>query len=277
MMRSVTMLFLLLCITACMVKCAWSAELRTLEWGANPEAVTGYRLYKLPERMLLATTSATVASVPLEVGEVVALAAYTATAESPLSSPVTITATVQTLDKTGWTVAAVSSQETIREASPASKALDGDPVTFWHSEWDALPPHYLAIALPRAATVSRLDYLPRQDGNANGRIQAYEIQASNDGQDWQSWSAGTWADDATLKTATLPLRSIRYFRLWGNERFAAAAEINLRGTYEPEPPATVRTTIQRGSDLKGWTDTSTFAEFQITDPAEFYRLKIERP
>lgn len=255
MMRSFAMLFLLLCITACMVKCsgAWGAELRTLEWDANPDTVDGYRLYKLPERMLLASTSNTMATVPLEVGEVVALTAYNVPGESGLSDPLTITAPLPMLARAGWTATA-SSAEAVGENTPASNSIDGNPATIWHSQWDALAPHYLAVALPRPATVSRLDYMPRQDGNANGRILAWEIQSSADGIDWQAWASGTWTNDSSEKSASLPLRSVKHFRLWGNEQWASAAEIGLRGSYNPEPPKMVRFLFQHGDDLVGWED-----------------------
>jgi hypothetical protein len=63
MMRSVTMLFLLLCITACMVKCAWSAECK-VEWDAAPvaEQVTKWRIY----RGLVLLTETTTASATLD-------------------------------------------------------------------------------------------------------------------------------------------------------------------------------------------------------------------
>lgn len=249
-----------------------AADLRTLEWDANPESVTGYRLYKLPERMILATATGTVATVPLEVGEIVAVSAYNSAGESALSDPVTITAPLPTLDRSGWTATA-STAEAIGENTPPANAIDGNPATIWHSQWNALAPHYIAVALPRAARVSRLDYTPRQDGNANGSILAYEIQSSDDGIDWQPWSAGTWTNDATTKTSSLPLRSVRYFRLWGNQQWASAAEINLRGTYDPEPPRMVRVTMQVSSDMSVWSDMSS-----LTIPAapkQFFRVKIE--
>lgn len=263
-------LALLSLVFACSVK---GADLRTLEWSANPETVSGYRLYKLPERTLLATATGTVATVPLEVGEVVALTAYNSAGESTLSAPVTITAPAPTLDRSGWTVHSFSSHEVLREQAAASLAIDSQTATIWHTDWDALAPHYLAIALPRPATVSRLDYTPRQDGNANGRILGYEIQSSDDGLEWQPWATGTWTNDASEKTASLPLRSIRHFRLWGNERWASAAEINLRGSYDPEPPRMVRVTMQASSDMSVWSDLS--AVLFPAAPKQFFRVKIE--
>lgn len=65
--------------------------------------------------------------------------------------------------------------------------LDGDPETFWHTEWtDRQPgfPHELVVGLARPANLAGLILLPRQDGNRNGWIKDYEVWASSDGQTW---------------------------------------------------------------------------------------------
>lgn len=70
---------------------------------------------------------------------------------------------------------------------PAENAIDGDPNTLWHTPWDepATPfPHELVIELPRAAHITGLTCLPRQDNNQNGWIKNYAVHVSTDGQDW---------------------------------------------------------------------------------------------
>src|SRR5947209_5075107 len=61
---------------------------------------------------------------------------------------------------------------------PPSLALDGDPATFWHTEYTgAMPgyPHELVIDLGKVRTVGGLLYVPRNDGSPNGRVKDYEV------------------------------------------------------------------------------------------------------
>lgn len=54
-----------------------------------------------------------------------------------------------------------------------SKAIDGNTGTFWHSTYSPsnVPlPHTATIDLGSTQLLNGFNYLPRQDGNANGRI-----------------------------------------------------------------------------------------------------------
>jgi len=66
-------------------------------------------------------------------------------------------------------------------------ALDGDPNTFWSSEWNgewrASYKHYIVIELGKEKTISGFKYTPRQDSE-NGRVAEYEIYLSQDGEKW---------------------------------------------------------------------------------------------
>ena len=115
------------------------------------------------------------------------------------------------------TVRSVDSQETIGETAPATRAVDGNPATFWHTRWtspaDPLP-HELQLDLGTTRTVTGLTYLPRQDGSANGRIGQYELYLSTDGTTWGNpTTTGTFPDTATSKTIRCWPTPARYLRL----------------------------------------------------------------
>lgn len=127
--------------------------------------------------------------------------------------------------------ATATSQHTGYEAA---RALDGDPATMWHSEWEppAPLPQAITIDLGDNVDVEGLTYLPRQDGNRNGIITEYAVYVSNDGRAYTELTTGTWAGDATLKSALFSAPGARYVRLdaiQGGGGYAAAAEINLFG------------------------------------------------
>jgi phospholipase C len=115
------------------------------------------------------------------------------------------------------TVRSFDSQETTGENAPATRAIDANPATYWHTKWSspAAPlPHELQLDLGTTRTVTGLTYLPRQDGSANGRIGQYELYLSTDGTNWGTAQAtGTFADNATAKTVRCWPTQARYIRL----------------------------------------------------------------
>ncbi|WP_436497610.1 phosphocholine-specific phospholipase C [Actinokineospora sp. HUAS TT18] len=132
------------------------------------------------------------------------------------------------------------SEETAGERGDALNVADGNPGTKWHTRWsggsDPLP-HMVVLDLGTQRSVSGLTYLPRQDGSANGRIGDYEVHVSADGVNWGSPVAtGTFADTATLKTITFPVRTAKYVRLralteaGGRGPWTSAASVGVTGT-----------------------------------------------
>ena len=90
MMRSITMLFLLLCITACLIKCsgAWGAEC-TIAWNPSPAAenVTKYRVYLGLDMLAEIAAPTTQATVTLpDAPCVVSVCAVNAAGQSPPAS-----------------------------------------------------------------------------------------------------------------------------------------------------------------------------------------------
>src|SRR5699024_12391879 len=83
-------------------------------------------------------------------------------------------------------VASGSSQQPEEPAAsgPAEAAIDGDPATYWHSQWQdsaAEYPHSIVVDLGEVQEVCGLWYTGRASGGsggANGRIADYEVYTS---------------------------------------------------------------------------------------------------
>lgn len=118
----------------------------------------------------------------------------------------------------------VDSEETAGENGAGTNAVDGDPNTFWHTQWqDATPepPHEIIVELVPPSTIKGFTYLPRQDESENGTIKDYEFYVSDDGQDFgQAVSKGTFVSGKEKKAVTFPAKKCRFIKL------KALSEIN---------------------------------------------------
>lgn len=71
----------------------------------------------------------------------------------------------------GWSLLYVDSEELVVVFKPATAAFDGDPGTWWHTEWflqNPPPPHEIQIDLGDVYEASGFQYLPRPDWYKNG-------------------------------------------------------------------------------------------------------------
>ncbi|MES1163396.1 MAG: discoidin domain-containing protein, partial [Rhizobacter sp.] len=87
------------------------------------------------------------------------------------------------LPRDGWRASADSAAANDRPEN----AIDGDPRTLWHSQWEGVapqPPHSLIVDLGHSTRFSGLRMLPRQDGPANGTIAKFRFYTSVNGVDW---------------------------------------------------------------------------------------------
>lgn len=114
----------------------------------------------------------------------------------------------------------------------ASKAIDGNLKTFWHSEWDPRPPLPQAITLDLGDTynVTGLSYQTRADFKPDGIITEYNIYASADGEKFAKVASGTWEEDYALKIAEFEVSDVRYIRLEAiasSGSVASAADIKI--------------------------------------------------
>lgn len=111
----------------------------------------------------------------------------------------------------------MDSEETSAENGKAANAVDGDPATFWHTQWgDANPahPHEIIIDLSQTCKIKGFSYLPRQDGQDNGTIKDYEFYVSDDGKEFgQPVKKGTFEGGKGEKTVTFDARPCRFLKL----------------------------------------------------------------
>lgn len=140
------------------------------------------------------------------------------------------------MDSSKFTVSADSEQDN----GGIEKAFDNDESTFWHSSWNPYIelPATVTIDLGETAAVSRFTYLPRQDNNNNGQITRYSLYYSETGEndDWHEIIVnGTWAADASLKSADFSPVEARYLRFEAidgtgdksHDAYACAAEFRV--------------------------------------------------
>jgi hypothetical protein len=111
----------------------------------------------------------------------------------------------------------VDSEETSGEDGKAANALDGDPATFWHTQWQDStpePPHEIIIELTPPAAIKGFTYLPRQDESENGTIKDYEFFVSNDSASFgEPVAKGTFPNNKDKKTVTFNAVSCRFIKL----------------------------------------------------------------
>lgn len=117
----------------------------------------------------------------------------------------------------------------------AINAVDNNPETCWHSNWNppepALP-HSLVIELKKPLTVVGFIYTPRKDCD-NGRIARYRIHVSSDGKAWNSIAEGTFENSDQAQTVRLTHSvTARFFKLESlqevrNRNWTSVAEFDV--------------------------------------------------
>ncbi|MDR7276382.1 PQQ-dependent sugar dehydrogenase [Catenuloplanes atrovinosus] len=147
----------------------------------------------------------------------------------------TATYTKRRLAQSAITVRSYDSQETVDENAPAVRVLDGNPATFWHTEWGTVTtphPHEIVLDLGASRSVTDLYYLPRQNAS-NGRIAAYEVYVSTDGTTWGTAVAtGTFPNTTAEQTVSFAAKTGRYVRLRAlsevqGRAWTSVAELNV--------------------------------------------------
>jgi hypothetical protein len=147
-----------------------------------------------------------------------------------------ITSYATGISQAGWSLHYVDSEETVDSSGNATNSFDGNINTMWHTEWVASEPpypHEIQINLGASYDITGFNYIPRQDGNSNGRISQYEFYVSTDGATWGTpASNSTFVNDASVKIVNFSSETGQYVRMKGlNEvsgnPWASMAELNV--------------------------------------------------
>ena len=121
---------------------------------------------------------------------------------------------------------------------PANLVLDDNFSTIWHTDWygTSRENHWIQFEIDGSYAVDGLRIKPRQSGGENGIITQYDIQVSNDGENFTSVASGTWEADRNWKEVKFDGQVVKYVRLVALDGvtdqsyvFASAAEIRLTG------------------------------------------------
>ncbi len=154
----------------------------------------------------------------------------------------------------------VDSEETAGENGSGTNAVDGNPETFWHTQWqDDSPslPHEITLQLSRACSISGFTYLPRQDESDHGLIKDFEFYISEDGKDFgKPVKKGTFGEGRDKKAVTFEAKSGQFVKLRAlseinGEAWTTVAEIGIveEKTSATAAPAAA-TKAASGSGLK---------------------------
>jgi hypothetical protein len=118
----------------------------------------------------------------------------------------------------------VDSEETSAQHGYGENAVDGNPDTYWHTEWQNHSPglpHEIIIELVPPAVIKGFTYLPPQVESDHGVIRDYEFYVSNDGRNFgQPVKKGAFKLGKEKKTETFPPVKCRFIKL------KAVSEIN---------------------------------------------------
>lgn len=115
----------------------------------------------------------------------------------------------------------------------AKSAVDGNLSTLWHSRWDkyGATPHEFLIDLQQEYDVTKLIYVPRQDGQPNGIVTKYRIESSNDNVDYKEVISGDLDSSNDVKIIEIPqikTRYIKFVSLEGAGGYSSASEFYIQ-------------------------------------------------
>jgi len=137
------------------------------------------------------------------------------------------------------------SEETQGQNGRGTNAVDGDPNSYWHTQWQNKSPglpHEIILELIPPSTIQAFSYLPRQDESDHGTIKDFEFYVSDDGKHFGGpVKKGTFDADKKEKIETFATVHCRFIKLRAlseltGQPWTSAAEIRvIRSDQEPVP------------------------------------------
>jgi hypothetical protein len=122
-------------------------------------------------------------------------------------------------DRTSWTIIDFSSQEASGEGASNGRAifaLDGDPNTYWHTQWQGGqpgPPHFVTIDMGETKIIHGLAFLDRQSDNS-GKPNAVTVETSKDNITWEAAASFNLQNTKDLQQQFLSgFKEARYFKV----------------------------------------------------------------
>ena len=139
-------------------------------------------------------------------------------------------------DRTGWTIVDVSSEEPSGEGEgngTASVVLDGDPATYWHSQWaggTGQLPHHFTIDMQKELLVTSVDLQRRPNSRDT---QSGNIYISSDNVKFTHIGTFEMAEINDAQTFKLSTTNGRYLKVEVTESrrppFSNFSEVYVRG------------------------------------------------
>ncbi|WP_314586302.1 discoidin domain-containing protein [Paenibacillus terrigena] len=153
-----------------------------------------------------------------------------------------------------------------QSGSEASKAIDGNSSTVWHTKWDGSDklPQSITIELGSIHEISQVRYAPRTDAG-NGTFTKYNLYLSTDGTNYAKVSSGDWVRNSAKKYIKFAPTLARYVKLEAVEAlggFASASEIDV---YDAPKAEIVISNISEGKAISADSSDSAFPASNAND------------
>ncbi|MCR8641324.1 discoidin domain-containing protein [Paenibacillus sp. N1-5-1-14] len=124
-----------------------------------------------------------------------------------------------------------ASAYSFQPGSEASKAIDGNSSTVWHTKWDGSDalPQSIILDLGKIRNISQFRYAPRLDAG-NGTITTYKLYVSTNGTNYSQVSTGNWIRNNLKKYVPFNPVDARYVKLEATAavgNFVSASELDV--------------------------------------------------
>ena len=142
------------------------------------------------------------------------------------------------LPKYDWTVSSIS-EETQYADQGCDNIIDGDPASYWNTEWGVVTnyPHWVILDMGGMYNIDEIIYTPRPNKSA-GRIKDYNLYISHNNTDWNLVKVGTLLDTFDVQSIFISRTTGKFIKIVintvhdvGAGYSSSIAEIDIRGDY----------------------------------------------